>query len=270
MITFESITKVYPSGSKAVDDFSLQIECGETLVMVGSSGSGKTTLLRMVNRMEEPDSGRVLINNEDIRTVNPVLLRRRIGYVPQNPGLMPHQSVLANAAITQRLQGASRSAANAKAAEYLDLVNIDRSLWDRYPSQLSGGQAQRVAVARALAGESKILLMDEPFGAVDPIVRRELQEQLMAVQAHLHKTILFVTHDIEEAFLLGTHVVILREGGQIAQHGTPQDISAHPQNDFVRAFIGDHHSERKLSVSREGGRNIVYDEGGRPLGVIEP
>lgn len=269
MITFESVSKVYPSGAKAVEDFSLEVHCGETLVFVGSSGSGKTTLLRMINRMEEPDTGRVLINGEDVRDADPVQLRRRIGYVPQNPGLMPHLTVLANTAVTPRLQGIKKTQAAECAATYLDMVGIGHNLWDRYPTQLSGGQAQRVAVARALAGEAELLLMDEPFGAVDPIVRRELQEQLMALQDKLHKSIVFVTHDIEEAFLLGTQIVILKAGGQIAQYGTPQAITKAPADAFVKAFIGDRHSERKLSVAYQDGRAIVLDEGGRPLGVID-
>lgn len=268
MITFESVTKVYPGGSKAVADFSLEIHCGETLVFVGSSGSGKTTLLRMINRMEEPDSGRVFINGKDVRDSDPVILRRNIGYVPQNSGLMPHQSVLNNVAITPILQGYSKQECRDKACHYLDMVGIDSSMWDRYPAQLSGGQAQRVAVARALACEGDILLMDEPFGAVDPIVRRELQDQVLMLKEKLNKSIVFVTHDIEEAFHLGTQIVILKEGGQIAQMGTPQEISDDPQGDFVQSFIGDNHSERNLHIVEEDGRKIVVDDSDRHIGVL--
>lgn len=268
MITFESVTKAYPGGSIAVEDFSLEIHCGETLVFVGSSGSGKTTLLRMINRMEEPDSGRVLINGEDVRNCDPVILRRNIGYVPQSAGLMPHQRVLDNVAITPILQGYSKEEAREKAAHYLTMVGIDESMWARFPAQLSGGQAQRVAVARALACEGDILLMDEPFGAVDPIVRRELQDQVLMLKEKLNKSIVFVTHDIEEAFHLGTTVVVLQEGGQIAQVGTPQEISDDPQGDFVQSFIGDNHSERNLHIIEEDGRRIVVDDSNRAIGVI--
>lgn len=268
MITFESVTKVYPGGSKAVEDFSLDINNGETMVFVGSSGSGKTTLLRMINRMEEPDSGQVLINGKDVRDEDPVILRRNIGYVPQSAGLMPHQPVLDNVAVTPILQGYSKKESRDKARHYLDMVGIDKSMWDRYPAQLSGGQAQRVAVARALACEGDILLMDEPFGAVDPIVRRELQDQVIMLKEKLNKSIVFVTHDIEEAFHLGTHIVILKKGGQIAQEGTPQEISEDPQGDFVESFIGDNHSERNLHIVEEDGRKIVVDDSDRAIGVI--
>ncbi|WP_336249074.1 ABC transporter ATP-binding protein [Stomatohabitans albus] len=268
MITFNSVSKIYPSGAKAVEDFSLEISTGETLVLVGSSGSGKTTLLRMINRMEEPTEGQVLINDEDVSSRDPVILRRNIGYVPQNAGLMPHQTVLENVAILPILQGYQKNESRDKAGMYLEMVGIDQSMWKRYPTQLSGGQAQRVAVARALACEGDILLMDEPFGAVDPIVRRELQDQVKVLKEKLDKSIVFVTHDIEEAFYLGTRIVILKKGGEVAQVGTPQEISEHPEDEFVSSFIGDFHHERMLHIVNEDGRNIVVDESDRAIGVI--
>lgn len=268
MISFESVTKIYPGGAKAVENFSLTSGCGETLVFVGSSGSGKTTLLRMINRMEEPDSGRVLVQGKDVRDSDPVILRRNIGYVPQSGGLMPHQTVLQNVAVTPILQGYSKQESRDKSASWLEMVGIDSSMWKRYPAQLSGGQAQRVAVARALAGDAPILLMDEPFGAVDPIVRRELQDQLKSLKEQLDKSIVFVTHDIEEAFYLGTQIVILKKGGVVAQEGTPQEIVDNPKDDFVRSFIGDNHNERSLRIINEDGRQIVVDDSDRAIGVI--
>ena len=213
MIEFESVAKTYRGGAVAVADFSLTIPSHRTVVLVGSSGSGKTTLLRMVNRMVDPTSGHVLIDDEDVRDANPVRLRRSIGYVLQTGGLLPHRTVADNVATVRVLNGESRRKARAGAAELLERVGLDPSLGSRYPAQLSGGQQQRVGVARALATDPNILLMDEPFGAVDPIVRRELQDELLRLQAELGKTILFVTHDIEEAFRLGDEVVVLKEGG---------------------------------------------------------
>ena len=238
MIEFESVSKIYGDGTAAVDGFSLTIPSHHTTVLVGSSGSGKTTLLRMVNRMVEPSAGRVLIDGEDIATQNPVHLRRKIGYVLQQGGLLPHRTVAENITTVRVLNGVPKREARAGVGELLERVGLDSQLANRYPVQLSGGQQQRVGVARALAPNPNILLMDEPFGAVDPIVRRELQDELLRLQRELGKTILFVTHDIEEAFKLGDEVVVLREGGEVAQRGTPAEILAHPANDFVRHFIG--------------------------------
>ena len=268
MIEFESVAKTYRGGAVAVADFSLTIPSHRTVVLVGSSGSGKTTLLRMVNRMVDPTSGHVLIDDEDVRDANPVHLRRSIGYVLQTGGLLPHRTVADNVATVRVLNGESRRKARAGAAELLERVGLDPSLGSRYPAQLSGGQQQRVGVARALATDPNILLMDEPFGAVDPIVRRELQDELLRLQAELGKTILFVTHDIEEAFRLGDEVVVLKEGGRIAQRGTPERILAEPADEFVRDFIGSDRADVQLEVRSVGGRNVVVDPDGRPVGVL--
>ncbi|ERH16965.1 MULTISPECIES: ABC transporter ATP-binding protein [Actinomycetaceae] len=268
MIEFESVAKTYRGGAVAVADFSLTIPSHRTVVLVGSSGSGKTTLLRMVNRMVDPTSGHVLIDDEDVRDANPVRLRRSIGYVLQTGGLLPHRTVADNVATVRVLNGESRRKARAGAAELLERVGLDPSLGSRYPAQLSGGQQQRVGVARALATDPNILLMDEPFGAVDPIVRRELQDELLRLQAELGKTILFVTHDIEEAFRLGDEVVVLKEGGRIAQRGTPERILAEPADEFVRDFIGSDRADVQLEVRSVGGRNVVVDPDGRPVGVL--
>lgn len=268
MIEFESVAKTYRGGAVAVADFSLTIPSHRTVVLVGSSGSGKTTLLRMVNRMVDPTRGHVLIDDEDVRDANPVRLRRSIGYVLQTGGLLPHRTVADNVATVRVLNGESRRKARAGAAELLERVGLDPSLGSRYPAQLSGGQQQRVGVARALATDPNILLMDEPFGAVDPIVRRELQDELLRLQAELGKTILFVTHDIEEAFRLGDEVVVLKEGGRIAQRGTPERILAEPADEFVRDFIGSDRADVQLEVRSVGGRNVVVDPDGRPVGVL--
>ena len=268
MIEFESVAKTYRGGAVAVADFSLTIPSHRTVVLVGSSGSGKTTLLRMVNRMVDPTSGHVLIDDEDVRDANPVRLRRSIGYVLQTGGLLPHRTVADNVATVRVLNGESRRKARAGAAELLERVGLDPSLGSRYPAQLSGGQQQRVGVARALATDPNILLMDEPFGAVDPIVRRELQDELLRLQAELGKTILFVTHDIEEAFRLGDEVVVLKEGGRIAQRGTPERILAEPADEFVRDFIGSDRADVQLEVRSVGGRDVVVDPDGRPAGVL--
>ncbi|SDE32520.1 ABC transporter ATP-binding protein [Glycomyces harbinensis] len=270
MIEFESVSKTYPGPTAAVSEFSLTVPSHRTVVLVGSSGSGKSTLLRMVNRMVDPTGGRVLIDDEDVRDRDPVALRRSIGYVLQNGGLMPHWTVLDNVATVPVLTGTPKRQARLAAKELLERVGLDPAMGRRYPGQLSGGQQQRVGVARALATDPNILLMDEPFGAVDPIMRRELQEELLRLQTELHKTILFVTHDIDEAFLLGDEVVVLREGGQIAQRGTPAEILAAPADDFVRGFTGVDRAERTLSTMEVDGRTIAVDGTGRPVGVFAP
>ncbi len=268
-IEFEAVSKVYPGSSPAVSDFSLTVPSHRTVVLVGSSGSGKTTLLRMVNRMVEPSSGRVLIDGTDVRTIDAVGLRRSIGYVLQHGGLLPHRSVIDNIATVPVLTGTPRRQARKRAREMLATVGLDQSVADRYPGQLSGGQQQRVGVARALVFDPDILLMDEPFGAVDPIVRRELQDSLLDLQSELGKTIVFVTHDIDEAFRLGDEVVVLRTGGQIVGQGTPAQIMAEPGDDFLRSFIGADRGERTLRTHRVGDRTIAVDGTGRPVGVLE-
>ena len=237
-------------------------------MLVGSSGSGKTTLLRMINRMVDPTSGSIEIDGENINSLAPVKLRRGIGYVMQNSGLLPHRTVIDNVATVPLLRGTPKRQARADALTLLDTVGLDRSLADRYPSQLSGGQQQRVGVARGLAVDPNILLMDEPFGAVDPIVRAELQEELLRLQKELDKTVVFVTHDIEEAFLLGDQIVILREGGHIAQVGSPADILANPADEFVASFVGADRGRRALHLERHGDRDAVVDSDGRLAGVL--
>ncbi|MCR2791541.1 ATP-binding cassette domain-containing protein [Microbacterium sp. zg.Y625] len=238
MIEFRGVSKSFPDGTRAVDDFSLVIPPRQTTVFVGSSGCGKTTLLRMINRMVEPSSGTITIDGEDIAGRAPVQLRRSIGYVMQNSGLLPHLTVAANIATVPRLNGVARGEARERALELMGTVGLDVAMADRYPSQLSGGQQQRVGVARALAAEPNILLMDEPFGAVDPIVRTELQDELIRLQRDIGKTIVFVTHDIEEAFFLGDQIVILERGARIAQQGSADDIRRNPASPFVEAFVG--------------------------------
>lgn len=273
MIEFHSVSKRFADGTIAVRDFSLTVPSRKTTVLVGSSGSGKTTLLRMINRMVDPTTGTIEIDGEDIATLAPVRLRRRIGYVMQNSGLLPHRKVVDNVATVPRLEGVPRRQAQAQALELLDTVGLDRSLAQRYPSQLSGGQQQRVGVARGLAMDPNILLMDEPFGAVDPIVRADLQHELVRLQRELDKTVVFVTHDIDEAFLLGDQVVILQVGAQIAQCGSPQEILANPASEFVADFIGSGRGKRRLavddSVRADGDDVVLVDGSGRAAGVVE-
>jgi osmoprotectant transport system ATP-binding protein len=268
MIEFRSVSKTFPGGTVAVDNFSLVIPSRKTTVFVGSSGSGKTTLLRMINRMVELSAGTIEIDGEDTSTLEPVALRRRIGYVMQNSGLLPHFTVIDNVATVPVISGMPRRTARQKALQLLDTVGLDRSLADRYPSQLSGGQQQRVGVARGLAADPNILLMDEPFGVVDPIVRSELQQELIRLQRELDKTVVFVTHDIDEAFLLGDQVVILEVGGKIAQVGSPTEIISDPANSFVEDFIGVRKGKRALSIRKTARGDIVVDSEGRAAGVL--
>jgi osmoprotectant transport system ATP-binding protein len=272
MIEFRDVSKQFPDGTRAVADFSLVLPSHKTTVLVGSSGSGKTTLLRMINRMVDPTGGAIEIDGVDISTREPVKLRRSIGYVMQNSGLLPHRTVIDNVATVPLLTGVKKKDAYAHALELLDTVGLDRDLSRRYPSQLSGGQQQRVGVARGLAVDPNILLMDEPFGAVDPIVRAELQQELIRLQRELGKTVVFVTHDIEEAFLLGDQVVILEQGARIAQVGSPKDILAHPASEFVSSFVGADRGKRRLAVDldipRTGDDVVLVDGAGYAAGVI--
>ncbi|MGY1840205.1 MULTISPECIES: ABC transporter ATP-binding protein [unclassified Modestobacter] len=268
MIEFRHVKKSYPDGTQAIGNFSLTVPSHQTVALVGSSGSGKTTLLRMVNRMVEPTRGSVLIDEQDVRELDAVRLRRSIGYVLQAGGLLPHRTVLDNIGTVPRLNGATRRAAHERAMDLLDLVGLESALAHRYPAQLSGGQQQRVGVARALAGDPNILLMDEPFGAVDPIVRAGLQAEMRRLQAHLGKTVVFVTHDIDEAFILADTVVILRAGGKVAQAGSPAEVLAHPADDFVADFIGAGTAKRQLRIVDVAGRSLVVDGDGRPAGVL--
>ena len=268
MIEFSHVSKVFPDGTAAVRDFSLAIPPRRTTVLVGSSGSGKTTLLRMINRMVDPSDGVITIDGKDIAARNPVELRRSIGYVMQHSGLLPHFTVAANIATVPVLRGASRRDIGVRVRELLDVVGLDQALADRYPAQLSGGQQQRVGVARALAADPNILLMDEPFGAVDPIVRAELQQELLRLQREVDKTIVFVTHDIDEAFLLGDQVVILEAGAQTAQIGSPSQIIEQPASQFVASFIGAERGRRAMHLKATPGGTVVVDGFGRTHGVL--
>ena len=268
MIEFRNVSKTFPDGTIAVDDFSVVIPSRKTTVLVGSSGSGKTTLLRMINRMVDPSSGSIEIDGESVLTRPPVALRRSIGYVMQNSGLLPHFKVIDNVMTVPILNGVAKKDARAQALELLDTVGLTRELADRYPSQLSGGQQQRVGVARGLAADPNILLMDEPFGAVDPIVRAELQQETIRLQSELDKTVVFVTHDIDEAFLLGHQVVILEQGAKIAQVGTPSEILSNPASDFVANFIGADRGKRALSLKKTANGTLVVDSEGRAAGVL--
>lgn len=268
MIEFTSVSKRFADGTVAVENFSLVLPSRKTTVLVGSSGSGKTTLLRMINRMVEPSSGTIAIDGESVLDGDPVALRRRIGYVMQNSGLMPHFTVIDNVATVLRLNGVGRREANGRARELLDTVGLDRTLADRYPSQLSGGQQQRVGVARGLAADPNILLMDEPFGAVDPIVRADLQQELIRLQVELDKTVVFVTHDIDEAFLLGDQVVILDKAARVVQVGSPSEIIENPADAFVEAFIGAERGRRALSLKQTPRGTVVVDSEGRTQGIL--
>ena len=238
MITFEHVVKTYPDGTRAVDDVSLECTGGRITVFVGPSGCGKTTSLRMINRSIEPTSGRVLLDGRDVRDRNLTELRRGIGYVIQSAGLFPHRTVIDNITTVPRLLGTPRKQARSRAGDLMELVGLAPTLANRYPYQLSGGQQQRVGVARALAADPPVLLMDEPFAAVDPVVRHDLQQEFLRVQRELAKTIVFVTHDIDEAVLLGDRIAIFAHGGTLAQFDTPEALLTTPANDFVASFLG--------------------------------
>ncbi|MFC8530223.1 ABC transporter ATP-binding protein [Nocardia sp. NPDC057227] len=246
-IEFSDVSKTYPDGTHAVAQLNLAIESGSFTVFVGPSGCGKTTSMRMINRMISPTSGTITVGGADIAGVDPVKLRRGIGYVIQGGGLLPHRTVVDNVATVPVLQGTSRKQARAAALEVLDRVGLDRQLAQRYPAQLSGGQQQRVGVARALAADPPVLLMDEPFSAVDPVVRAELQAEMRRLQGELKKTIVFVTHDIDEAITLGDKVAVFGRGGVLQQYDAPRTVLAQPATDFVAGFVGRDRGYRGLS-----------------------
>ncbi|MFC7263776.1 betaine/proline/choline family ABC transporter ATP-binding protein [Streptomyces lutosisoli] len=249
MIRFEQVTKRYPDGTTAVDGLSFEVAEGELVTLVGPSGCGKTTTMMMVNRLIEPTSGRILVNGEDIATVDPVQLRRRIGYVIQQAGLFPHRTILDNTATVPTLVGWKKAKARARAAELLDLVGLDpKTYGSRYPDQLSGGQRQRVGVARALAADPPVLLMDEPFGAVDPVVREQLQDEFLRMQQAVRKTVLLVTHDIEEAVRLGDRIAVYGQG-RIEQFDTPGAVLGTPATPYVAEFVGADRGLKRLSVT---------------------
>ncbi|MGP4057813.1 ABC transporter ATP-binding protein [Mycobacterium sp. 4D054] len=238
MITFEHVTKKFPDGTVAVDDLTLNIPEGTLTVFVGPSGCGKTTSMRMINRMIDPTSGVLTVDGKDVTKVDPVKLRLGIGYVIQSAGLMPHLRVVDNVATVPVLQGESRRSARKSALAVMERVGLDPTLADRYPAQLSGGQQQRVGVARALAADPPILLMDEPFSAVDPVVREDLQTEILRLQSELRKTIVFVTHDIDEAIKLGEKVAVFGRGGVLQQYDAPARLLSNPANDTVAGFVG--------------------------------
>ncbi|MFD8640703.1 ABC transporter ATP-binding protein [Streptomyces zaomyceticus] len=249
MIRFEHVTKRYADGTTAVDDLSFEVAEGELVTLVGPSGCGKTTTMMMVNRLVEPTSGRVLVDGQDISGVDPVALRRKIGYVIQQVGLFPHRTVLDNTATVPALLGWKKAAARARAAELLDLVGLDPATYgSRYPAQLSGGQRQRVGVARALAADPPVLLMDEPFGAVDPVVRERLQNEFLALQATVRKTVLLVTHDIEEAVRMGDRMAVYGQG-RIEQFDTPATVLGSPATPYVADFVGSDRGLKRLAVT---------------------
>ena len=252
MITLEHVSKIFPSGGqnvRAVDDVSFEIAAGELCVLIGPSGSGKTTTMRMINRLERPTQGRIIIDGRDSVTLDEVALRRTIGYVIQQGGLFPHFTVADNVALVPRLLGWSKVKRKQRAYELLELVGLPPDQFaTRYPRQLSGGQQQRVGVARALAADPPIVLMDEPFGALDPVTRKQLQGELRRIQAEVHKTIVFVTHDINEAFSLGDRIILMMNGS-VLQNGTPADLLRRPTNSAVTAFIGDNQPLHRLAYT---------------------
>jgi osmoprotectant transport system ATP-binding protein len=250
VIRLEAVRKVYPNGTIAVSDLTLEVADAEVTVLVGPSGCGKTTILRMINRMVEPTSGRILIDGEDIARIDAVHLRRRIGYVIQQTGLFPHQTIARNVGTVPRLLGWDRERIKARVDELLQLVGLDPSEFGpRYPNELSGGQRQRVGVARALAADPPLLLMDEPFGAIDPVTRARLQDEFGRLQSELRKTVVFVTHDIDEAVKLGDRIAILQTGGVLEQYDTPAAILARPATPFVDDFVGGDRALKRLRVT---------------------
>jgi osmoprotectant transport system ATP-binding protein len=249
-IRLDGVGKRYPDGTDAVGSLTLDIPAGELVVLIGPSGCGKSTVLRMINRLIEPTSGHILLDGADVHAGSPVDLRRRIGYVIQNTGLFPHQTIRANVATVPRLLGWPRKRVEARVNELLDLVGLDPDRYARrYPSELSGGQRQRVGVARALAADPVVLLMDEPFSAVDPIVRIRLQDEFLRLQETVRKTIVLVTHDIDEAVRMGDRIAVLSQGGKLEQYAAPAELLSAPANDFVREFIGSDRGIKRLTVT---------------------
>ena len=263
------MTKRYGS-TVAVDHLSLEIGDGEVCVLVGPSGCGKTTTMKMVNRLIEPTSGRIELNGEDVLALDPVQLRRRIGYVIQQVGLFPHQTVAENVATVPKLLGWDKSRVKARTTELLDLVGLEPDRFARrYPHELSGGQRQRVGVARALAGDPPVLLMDEPFGAIDPITRHRLQGEFLRLQAEVRKTVVFVTHDIDEAVRVGDRIAILAEGGRLEQYDAPAVVLGRPSTPFVADFVGAERGVKRLGVTVVTAQDLEHMPGvgaGEPIG----
>jgi osmoprotectant transport system ATP-binding protein len=261
LIRLENVSKQFLGGSNAVLDLSLEIDDGQTCVLIGPSGCGKTTTLRMINRLIDPDSGRILVDGIDTKTVDPAALRLKMGYVIQQTGLFPHMTVAENVGTVPRLWKWDRQRIRKRVDELLDLVGLPAAEYrDRYPHQLSGGQRQRVGFARALAADPPILLMDEPFGAVDRITRERLQNEFVRIQRSVRKTVVFVTHDIEEAVLVGDRLCIMKMQGQIAQYDTPERILARPASEYVVEFLGPTRIAWLDSLRRsttDGGQNVA-------------
>jgi osmoprotectant transport system ATP-binding protein len=238
MIEFQHVSKIYKGGKVAVEDVNLSFEKGEFICFIGTSGSGKTTCMRMINRMTDPTKGKILIDGKSVTDINPVELRRQIGYVIQSIGLMPHMTIRENITLVQKLLKVSQEERNKTAEKMIDLVELPREMLDRYPNELSGGQQQRIGVVRALAADQDVILMDEPFGALDPITRDSLQDLVKDLQERLGKTVVFVTHDMDEALKLASRIVIMSEG-RVIQFDTPQNILRNPANSFVEELIGE-------------------------------
>ena len=250
MIRFESVSKKYPDGTVAVDELSVIAPSGQITVFVGPSGCGKTTSLRMINRMIEPTSGQIWLDDKDTAGFSAAELRRGIGYVIQHAGLFPHRTIVDNIATVPFLLGTDKAKARERAMELLERVGLDPAFARRYPAQLSGGQQQRVGVARALAADPLVMLMDEPFGAIDPINRERLQNEFLRLQAEIRKTVLFVTHDIDEAIKMGDRIAVMREGGRVEQYATPAELLMAPANEFVEDFVGADRALKRLALMR--------------------
>ncbi|WP_125565283.1 betaine/proline/choline family ABC transporter ATP-binding protein [Companilactobacillus insicii] len=252
IISFQNVAKNYRGGNDAVEDINITINEGEFVCLIGTSGSGKTTTMRMINRMIEPSRGKIIFKGKNLKTFDPVRLRRTIGYVIQNNGLMPHMTIKDNITLVPKLLKWQQDKMDRKAKELIKLADLPESYLDRYPAELSGGQQQRIGVVRALAADQDIILMDEPFGALDPITRDDLQDLVKNLQEELGKTIIFVTHDMDEALKLATHIVIM-DSGHVIQDDTPDNILQHPGNDFVKELLGEERllqaQQNTLSVS---------------------
>jgi osmoprotectant transport system ATP-binding protein len=256
-VRYEETTKQYPGASSpAVDRLTLEIPAGEICVLVGPSGCGKTTAMRMVNRTVEITSGDVLVGDRSVRDREPAKLRREIGYVIQQIGLFPHRTITENIGAVPQLLGWDTARIRERSAELLQLIGLDPELGDRYPAQLSGGQQQRVGVARALAADPLVMLMDEPFGAIDPINRERLQNEFLRLQAEIRKTVLFVTHDIDEAIKMGDRIAVMRDGGRVEQYATPAELLMAPANEFVEDFVGADRALKRLALMRVADINL--------------
>src|ERR1043166_8468192 len=295
-IVFRNVTKRFPGRRvPAVSDLSLVVPAGEICVLVGPAGGGKTTAMKMVNRLVDMTEGDILIDGRSVRSLNVIQLRRQVGYVIQHVGLFPHMSVADNIGTVPRLLGWPKDRIRRRAGELIELVGLDpEEHADAYPSQLSGGQQQRVGLARAMAADPAVMLMDEPFGALDPITRARLQDEFLRLHNELRKTVIFVTNDIDEAIKMGDRIAILREGGVLAQYATPDEILAHPADDFVARFVGADRALKRLALARVGdlelldssslapdsptltpetslrdALSLILSEDGRPLPVVE-